>query len=94
MRGADRMTRVIRLWNNDVLSNRDGVLTVILEALRQEQCLWPAPHPTLSPLRFAARGEGVRGRRAPALHLQPARVKSPYSHGFGSSGEIGRRSFV
>ena len=28
--------RVMRLWNNDVLSNRDGVLTVILEALPQE----------------------------------------------------------
>jgi very-short-patch-repair endonuclease len=36
MRGADRMTRVIRFRNNDVLSNRDGVLTVILEALQQE----------------------------------------------------------
>ena len=28
--------RVMRFWNNDVLSNRDGVLTVILEALLQE----------------------------------------------------------
>jgi very-short-patch-repair endonuclease len=28
--------RVIRFWNNDVLSNRDGVLTVILEALQHE----------------------------------------------------------
>ena len=28
--------RVIRFWNNDVLTNRDGVLTVILEALLQE----------------------------------------------------------
>jgi very-short-patch-repair endonuclease len=27
--------RVMRFWNNDVLSNRDGVLTVILEALQQ-----------------------------------------------------------
>jgi len=27
---------VMRFWNNDVLSNRDGVLTVILEALLQE----------------------------------------------------------
>ena len=33
-----------------------------------------APHPTLSPLRFAAQGEGVRGRRAPALHLHPAQA--------------------
>ena len=66
--------RVIRFWNNDVLTNRDGVLTVILQALLQEWCVWPAPHPTLSPLRFAARGEGVRGRRAPAFHLHPAQV--------------------
>ena len=28
--------RVMRFWNNDVLSNRDGVLTVILEALLRE----------------------------------------------------------
>ena len=45
--------RVMRFWNNDVLSNRDGVLTVILEALLQQSCVWPAPHPSLSPLRFA-----------------------------------------
>ena len=45
--------RVIRFWNNDVLTNRDGVLTVILQALLQEWRVWPAPHPTLSPLRFA-----------------------------------------
>ena len=30
--------RVLRFWNNDVLSNRDGVLTVILGALQQSQC--------------------------------------------------------
>jgi very-short-patch-repair endonuclease len=28
--------RVMRFWNNDVLSNRDGVLTLILQALEQE----------------------------------------------------------
>ena len=28
--------RVMRFWNNDVLRNCDGVLTVILEALLQE----------------------------------------------------------
>ena len=47
MRGADRRKvrverhlregyRVMRFWNNDVLSNRDGVLTIILQALLQE----------------------------------------------------------
>ena len=39
--------RVIRFWNNDVLANTDGVLRMILDALRA------APHPT-SP----SRGEG------------------------------------
>ncbi len=29
-----RSYRVIRFWNNDVLSNTDGVLTMILQALR------------------------------------------------------------
>ena len=28
--------RVMRFWNSDVLSNRDGMLTVILEALQHE----------------------------------------------------------
>jgi very-short-patch-repair endonuclease len=28
--------RVMRFWNNDVLSNRDGVLSVVLEALQKE----------------------------------------------------------
>ena len=31
--------RVMRFWNNDVLSNRDGVLTLILQVLEQEQCI-------------------------------------------------------
>jgi hypothetical protein len=31
-------------------------------------------HPLPAPLRFAAQGEGVRGRRAPAFHLHPAQV--------------------
>jgi very-short-patch-repair endonuclease len=46
-RGADRRKvrikregcRVMRCRNNDVPSNRDGVLTVILEALMQESCV-------------------------------------------------------
>jgi very-short-patch-repair endonuclease len=32
--------RVLRFWNNDVLKNLEGVLTVILEALQQG-----TPHP-------------------------------------------------
>jgi very-short-patch-repair endonuclease len=32
--------RVLRFWNNDILRNLEGVLTLILEALQQE-----SPHP-------------------------------------------------
>ena len=47
--------RVMRFWNNDVLSNRDGVLTVILEALLQESCVWlPLAPPASAPLRRAS----------------------------------------
>ena len=49
--------RLIRFWNNDVLTNMDGVLTVIAEALeargkKEEQ----DPHP--NPLPRAGEGEG------------------------------------
>jgi hypothetical protein len=48
MRGADcRKVRIegegyrmMRFWNNDVLSNRDGVLMVILQPLLRESCVW------------------------------------------------------
>ena len=39
--------RVIRFWNNDVLTNVDGVLFRIMEALKIEV----SPSPSLSPLR-------------------------------------------
>ena len=42
--------RVIRFWNNDVLSNTEGVLNMILDALRA------APHPNPPP-------QGGRGLR-------------------------------
>ena len=56
----ERGFRVIRFWNNDVLTNMDGVLTVIGEALegRGEQ-KEEDPHP--SPLPRA--GEGAKGAR-------------------------------
>jgi very-short-patch-repair endonuclease len=57
--------RVVRFWNNDVLSNTEGVLVAILEALRAQ-----TPLPTL-PLKATAfteviertrwRGSGVSG---------------------------------
>jgi very-short-patch-repair endonuclease len=42
--------RVLRFWNNDVLSNTEGVLTVIVQHLGAET---PPPRPS------PARGEGV-----------------------------------
>lgn len=42
--------RVIRFWNNDVLTNMDGVLVTIANALAQH------PHPV--PLPQAGEGEG------------------------------------
>jgi very-short-patch-repair endonuclease len=45
--------RLIRFWNNDVLTNIDGVLEVILEALQKKK---EDPHP--SPLPRA--GEGAK----------------------------------
>ncbi|MBM3528037.1 MAG: DUF559 domain-containing protein [Alphaproteobacteria bacterium] len=47
--------RVLRFWNNDVLTNMDGVLQVIAEALQAER----PPHPT----RFARRPLPARGER-------------------------------
>jgi lysyl-tRNA synthetase class 2 len=41
--------RIVRFWNNDVLTNMDGVLQTILEALQSH------PHP--SPLPQAGEGE-------------------------------------
>ena len=48
--------RVIRFWNNDVLTNIDGVLAVILEALQKREEEEEDPHP--NPLPRA--GEGAR----------------------------------
>lgn len=47
---------VIRFWNNDVLTNMEGVLQQVLE-----RCATAPPHPYPSP----ARGEGNLGRIAP-----------------------------
>ena len=41
--------RVMRFWNNDVLTNREGVLTAVLAALET-----PLPNPS------PARGEGLK----------------------------------
>jgi very-short-patch-repair endonuclease len=55
--------KVLRFWNNDVLKNREGVLTTILLALKKA----PSPPPTNVGLRRWAgegRGEGSTGPSA------------------------------
>jgi very-short-patch-repair endonuclease len=47
--------RIIRFWNNDVLNNIEGVLEVILAALRGERKKEEDPHP--NPLPRAGEGE-------------------------------------
>ena len=47
---AMRGWRVIRFWNNDILTNEEGVLTAVLSALSS-----PLPNPS------PARGEGLNG---------------------------------
>lgn len=57
---AARGYRVLRFWNNDVLTNIEGVLTVIAEALGDDR-MPPTPDP--SPPRAARAGGGGRRRR-------------------------------
>ncbi len=47
--------RVLRFWNTDVLTNPQGVMTVIVEALAEAAAPHPLPLPTT---RKRARGEG------------------------------------
>jgi very-short-patch-repair endonuclease len=53
--------RVLRFWNNDVLKNIDGVLTVISEAI---SCSALPPTPDPSPPRASRVGGGEPKRRA------------------------------
>jgi very-short-patch-repair endonuclease len=50
----DQGWRVLRFWNNDVMNNMDGVLTVIVQALAEPPFQLPPPQP--SPLQ----GEGAK----------------------------------
>ena len=65
---AQRGYRILRFWNNEVLSNIDGVLTVIMQVVAV-----PSPHPSPANgrgslqggcARRTARGRGSLGRRA------------------------------
>jgi very-short-patch-repair endonuclease len=49
--------RVLRFWNNDVLTNMDGVLQVIVAALEKEQ----DPHPNQHRVNVAPRRSGHAG---------------------------------
>jgi len=51
--------RILRFWNNDILTNVEGVLTVILEALGGSQEEDPHPNP------LPRAGEGARRRSRP-----------------------------
>ena len=54
---AEQGYRVLRFWNNDVLANTAGVMTMIFDVLSER--LQAAPHPLPLPAtRKGARGEG------------------------------------
>jgi very-short-patch-repair endonuclease len=57
---ADNEFRTLRFWNNEVLGNLEGVLTVILSSLQKA-----TPHPARATRGHPspARGEGTRGSR-------------------------------
>jgi very-short-patch-repair endonuclease len=77
--------RVLRLWNNDILSNRAGVLQTIAGSLKspREQ----SPHPSPPPLA----GEGARGAppRAPSSALV---AEAALRDGFPDARSSGPRS--
>jgi very-short-patch-repair endonuclease len=50
----NRGYKVLRFWNNEVLTNMDGVLESILDTVAQRR---PLPHPLLG------QGEGIETRR-------------------------------
>ncbi|MPZ55600.1 MAG: DUF559 domain-containing protein [Rhizobiales bacterium] len=55
--------RVLRLWNNDVLSNREGVVSVILDAA-QSRCPSPGAPSLPSPASGGGRGSPPSPRQA------------------------------
>ncbi|HEY0043063.1 MAG TPA: endonuclease domain-containing protein [Allosphingosinicella sp.] len=52
---AQRGYRVVRVANEDVMTNMDGVLQFVLLALNEAPLRWDRPHPNPSP-----EGEGLR----------------------------------
>ena len=53
---------VLRFWNEDVLTNRDGVLAVILSVIDGS----PSPDLRFAPATLSPMGRGIRGIRAVA----------------------------
>ncbi|MFC3704376.1 endonuclease domain-containing protein [Devosia honganensis] len=53
---------VLRFWNNEVLANRDGVLSTILRVI----ALAPSPDLRFAPATLSPMGRGTRGVRAAA----------------------------
>lgn len=61
---GERGFRVLRVTNDDVMTNMDGVLTIIAEALAKAPLRWNNPHPNPSP-----EGEGLAEAQ---LHPSPS----------------------
>jgi very-short-patch-repair endonuclease len=60
---VQRSFHVLRVTNDDVMWNMDGVLTVIAAALAAARDRWNNPHPNPSP-----EGEGLAARESQGLH--------------------------
>ena len=71
--------RVLRFWNNDVLTNRVGVLTLIREALLVTE---PHPHPNPPSAGFAQpAGSGGAEKCSAKPHLRPLEgEENPHPH--------------
>lgn len=54
---VDHGFRVVRFWNNDVLTNLDGVLVRIIEMVERDST---TPLPAAAPPPSPSRGEGLR----------------------------------
>jgi very-short-patch-repair endonuclease len=86
---AKRGFRVVRVTNDDVMTNMDGVLQHILIALNETPKRWNSPHPNPSP-----EGEGLKSRQNPPSpsgegpgvgHVRDERPKLP---GIGRQGSV------
>ena len=63
---------VLRFWNNEVLENRDGVLSTILSVIDGT----PSPDLRFAPATLSPMGRGIRGVRATASSHRQALARS------------------